>query len=80
MVSSSSGLTRGSADAALIFETESSGVAARDARVGPEHDAMCHSFRRLVLNVHAVISEIGAHRLNDEIHERGRRVEIEFLV
>jgi hypothetical protein len=53
IVSSSSGSTRGSADAGIIFELESTGVVARDARVEPRHDAMSEirvsSFRRLVL-------------------------------
>jgi hypothetical protein len=38
VASSSSGMTRGSACAHTVFDEESSGVAARDARVEPEHD------------------------------------------
>jgi hypothetical protein len=38
MTSSSSGSTRGSAGSGIAFDVESRGVAARDARVEPEHD------------------------------------------
>jgi hypothetical protein len=37
-LSSSSGSTRGSAGAAIIFTVESNDVTARDALVEPEHD------------------------------------------
>src|SRR5450759_2793653 len=38
MTSSSSGSTRGSAGSGMVFGVEGSDVAARDARVEPEHD------------------------------------------
>jgi hypothetical protein len=40
--SSSSGSTRGSAGAGIAFGAESRGVAARDARVEPEHHVITH--------------------------------------
>ena len=40
LTTSSSGSTRGSAGADIVLDVESNGVAARDARVEPEHDVI----------------------------------------
>jgi len=39
----SSGSTRGSVAAGILFDEESRGLAARDARVEPEHDGDTHA-------------------------------------
>jgi hypothetical protein len=42
LMSSASGSTRGSAGSGIVFGVESSGVAAHDVRVEPEHDVITH--------------------------------------